>query len=402
MSQALRLSATSIGRFKACPTQFRYADVEGLRPVEDADALRIGTNWHALQESYQVALLEWVKEEVEPGENPDALGLTWKDAPEFAFHQAIRHLNEAYAKVPASKTVEEWAVERESLVALFIGHRWHWADDEITTVATEIPFWLPLHHPRTGMPLSANKVVRLGKIDRLITRNGILMQNEYKTTSSDVSPTSSYWPRLRLNTQVSMYDLALRDGIEGDAFEVEFPDLPLGGCLYDVTRKPTISPKKLTQADSKAFVENGLYMEEQFAVDVTSSPDSTTYTIDGWTAEITPGKKDGTFAIRETPGMFRARLVQDIYTRPEHYFARQEIPRTQKDRTRFRTELYAIYRSMQHAVETGYFYHNEDQCDQWGGCDYCDICQHDIDVLDGQTPDGMKRIFTPITTKETE
>ena len=58
MSNALRLSATSIGRYKACPTRFRNADVEGLRLEEDSDALRIGTNWHSIQEIYANVLLE--------------------------------------------------------------------------------------------------------------------------------------------------------------------------------------------------------------------------------------------------------------------------------------------------------------------------------------------------------
>jgi hypothetical protein len=113
------------------------------------------------------------------------------------------------------------------------------------------------------------------------------------------------------------------------------------------------------------------------------------------------GKKDGTYAIRETPGMFRARLIKDIMERPEYYYARREITRTQKERSAFRNELYALYRSMRHAMETGYYYHNEDQCDQWGGCDYCDLCLHGIDVSDGSTPAGMKRIFTPVTVQET-
>lgn len=384
-NNALRLSASSIARFKACPTRFRYSDVEGLRMVEDADALRIGTNWHGLQEHYQHALMV-------------------SGSADVAWDEAITHLNAAYETVPDSKTAEEWAVERESLVALFTGHLWYWADDEITTVATEIGFRLPLHHPRTGMPLSTNAVVRLGKIDRLILRNGLLMQNEYKTTSRDVGPSSTYWSRLKMDTQVSMYDLAVRDGIEGGAFEVDLPDVPLGGCLYDVTRKPTISPKKLTQAESIAFVDTATYCTEKFEVVFYDPGDGEPMacTVDGWDAEITPGAKAGTFAIRETPGMFRARLVADIMERPEYYYARREIPRTQRERTAFREQLYSIYRAMRHMIDTGFYYQNEDQCDQWGGCDYRSICWNGLDVTDGSTPAGMKRVFTPLTTKETD
>ena len=380
----IRLSASSIARFKACPTRFQFSDVEGLRLEEDGDALRIGTNWHSLQEIYRKALSN-------DGVETDA-----------AFESAIAHLNEAYKEIPSSKSAEDWAVERESLVALFIGHLWYWNDDPVETLATEIAFRLPLHHPKTGMPLDTEQVIRLGKIDRIILRGQKIMPNEYKTTGSDLSPTSFYWNRLKMDTQVSMYDLALHDGIEGDTFGVKLPDLPMGGCLYDVTRKPTIKPKKLTQGDSKKFITNGEYCGETFDVHTISPkvdpPDEVK--VDNWDAEITPGKKEGSFAIRETPGMYRARLVQDIQERPEHYYARKEIPRTQKERVQFRQELYNIYRLMKYAVENKAFYRNEDHCDQYGGCDYCPICFHDVDVLHGHTPAGMKRIFTPVTVQE--
>jgi hypothetical protein len=40
--------------------------------------------------------------------------------------------------------------------------------------------------------------------------------------------------------------------------------------------------------------------------------------------EIEPGKKG--FAIRETIAMYGARLLNDIYERPEFYYVRREIP----------------------------------------------------------------------------
>ena len=373
----IRLSATSIARFKACPERFYFADVLGLRIAEDPEARRMGTNWHGVLETYRTVL---------DGHSDDE-----------AFEAAVDHLNEAYAGVPLSKTDFEWAIEREILLALFIGYCWRWQDDEIQTVGTEIGFKLPLHHPKTGLPLSKKEVIRLGKIDRVVVQNGMLLCNEYKTAKSDISPTSDYWRRLKLNTQVSMYDLALHDMIEGG--ELQLGDLPVGGCLYDVVRKPSISPKMLTQADTKEFLATGIYHGE--AIEITPEADGQPPRFDGWETEFKPGAKDGTCSMRETPTMFRARLIADIMERPDYYYARREVVRTAKERQAFRSQLYSIYRSMRYQIESGHFYKNEDQCDQYGGCDYQNPCWDEIDVTT-VTPAGMKRIFTPLTVQETD
>jgi hypothetical protein len=50
-----------------------------------------------------------------------------------------------------------------------------------------------------------------------------------------------------------------------------------------------------------------------------------------WTASRcrrSRGRARKGFAIRETIGMFGARLLNDIYERPEFYFVRREIART--------------------------------------------------------------------------
>ncbi|KKM65941.1 hypothetical protein LCGC14_1486160, partial [marine sediment metagenome] len=47
----LILSASSISAFKGCPIRFRNAYVYGIRPIEDKESQRVGTNWHLLLET---------------------------------------------------------------------------------------------------------------------------------------------------------------------------------------------------------------------------------------------------------------------------------------------------------------------------------------------------------------
>ena len=107
-----------------------------------------------------------------------------------------------------------------------------------------------------------------GKIDGLgVLHDGRLALVEHKTTSSDVSPDSNYWIRLRANPQVMQYILAAR-ALGWDVSVV----------LYDVTRKPSIRVKQ-----------------------------------------------------NETPEAFAQRLAEDTQARPEFYFARREVPILEDD-----------------------------------------------------------------------
>ena len=54
MTRKLKLSYSALRTFKECPMKFRLAYLEGIRQIEDTEAQRMGTNWHACQ---QVAAL---------------------------------------------------------------------------------------------------------------------------------------------------------------------------------------------------------------------------------------------------------------------------------------------------------------------------------------------------------
>ena len=406
--QRFDLSASSIGAFKACPTRFRLAYREGIRKDEDTDSQRMGTNWHALHETYHEALYTLRDQE----------GMSDKLKHEHALGAAVDHLNDAYSEVPATKTPEEWESERQVLVMSFIGYLWYWEDDPIEVLASELAFDLPIHTPKRGMPLPLEDVVRRGKIDHVILWKGLIGNLERKSTSRSIDPSGDYWEKAQKDTQVSMYALAFRDMLsEGLLPETvtqhpEFDPDRFGNTLYDVWHKPTIKPTTLSQKDTAALIETGQYCGEEFDVKITTETRTLTIrkkevekkvivgvTVDGLEADVTVGKS-GEPSIRETPTMFGARLLEDIQERPEYYFQRKEIARTDKQLQRFRLELFNIYEAQRMYDDTGCWFENEQQCRATFACPFIPICYGpgaDHVCETGETPEGFKRIFVDPT-----
>lgn len=403
--KCFHMSASSIGAFKACPTRFRLAYREGLRLASDTDSQRQGTAWHAMHEAYAKAL-DAVKEGIggdEPWPVDDAKR-------EYSMNAVVSWLNERYATCPSHKTLEEWELERTILMVSFIAYQWHYAEDQVQFLASELPFELPLRDPRVNMPLSTDEVKVVGKIDHVVKWQGAVCNLERKSTSRSISDDSDYWERCRKDTQVSMYALAFRDmqytqtngnvwlrSSENEIL-VDLGNVPrAGNTLYDVWHKPTIKPAMLTQAETKAFIESGEYCGQKFKVAVVGTADPR-YFVDEVPVAIEQGKKG--FAIRETAAMYGARLMQDIYSRPDFYFRRKEIARTDADLIHFRKQLYVTYQAQKACAKLDAWVENESACRATFACPFIPICYGPgaDAVCDGKTtPPNFKRIFVDLT-----
>jgi archaeosine-15-forming tRNA-guanine transglycosylase len=387
------LSASSIGAFKACPQRFRLGYREGIRVVEDTDSQRQGTNWHAMHECYANTEAAFGKE--------------------HALDTVVNLLNERYVQCPAHKTVTEWALERQILLTCFVGYLWYFQDDPVEYLASEVPFNLPIHNA-IGLPLPMDEVQRVGKMDHIIKWQGMVGTHERKSTTRSIAPDSDYWDKAKKDTQVSMYAAALRDmqyvGPDGvtwirHAENEVLLDLGkvvrFGNTLYDVWHKPTIQPKVLSQKDTAEFIASGKYFDQEFQVAWTEAVkpgDSAIVSVDEEAAEVEMGKKG--FAIRETVAMYGARLLADIYERPDFYYVRREISRTDQDIKKFRHELYNIYQAQKMFSKNDFWFENESQCRATFPCPFIPICYGPgaDAVCDGKTtPNGFKRIFVDLT-----
>lgn len=397
------VSASSIQSFKACPTRFRLAYREGLRVVEDTEAQRFGNAWHGMHEAYANALNEWISPDFSQTSHPDG-----EEA--YALTAAVDYLYTRYAQIPNSKTAFEWKLERQILLTSFLGYLWFYQNDPIEFLASELPFELPLHAPRTGLPLLTSEVLRVGKIDHIIRWQGSVGALERKSTSRSISDDSDYWDKAKKDTQVSMYALAFRDMAQSDTLPDEVKigiafSKSFGNTLYDVWHRPTTKPKDLTQAETAQFIADGKYMGSEFKVQVsvfekTTAPPTYQHgvTVDGEVVEVTEGKKG--FAIRESVEMYGARLMQDMYERPEFYFRRREIARTDADLKNFRKQLFSTYQAMKLASKYEAWVENESACRATFPCPFIAVCYGPgaDAVCDGKTtPNGYKRIFVDLT-----
>ena len=392
----LRMSASSINAYKACPFRFRNAYVLGIRSIEDTEAQRIGTNWHEILE---VASLE-------PGSKcPCSTGdfvnsdcqiceQTGK-VPEDIMDAVVRVLNQRYADVP-EQIKEKMEIERVKLLYALIGYRWYYNDTISPAVAREQYFKLPLLNPDTGHAVPNAFIT--GKIDKIVSLAKKLAVKEHKTTGSSIDSDSTYWAHLNMDAQTGIYIYAARRlqllG-ELEQYGIKATDPLISDIEYDVHHKPTISPKKLTQADSKKFVETGEYMGQKFEVGIGDGIQLGDYVVvvNSVNTEVERGKKEGTFAIRETPEMYGARLLQDITERPTFYFANKPLVRTDAEMKAFEYELYDIAKDMMSKIRADRWWHNENQCEATFTCDYTDSCYNHIALDPENPPSGMRCIF---------
>lgn len=400
MKKQWRMSASFIAALKSCPYRCYLKYVLGIVPAEDADVLRVGTNWHRLLEIMgmkpETVCPECSKTKNNPQcplcEGTDILPANMMDA-------VLRQLNQAYQTVPLSKTREEWLTERAILLYSIAGYNWYYADDPFEVVAEEIQFRIPVRNPKTGRVLP--NVTLDGKIDKIVkSPNGIYYVDEHKSTGSALDSDSPYWKHLVLDTQTRLYPYAAQQlQLAGDLeqYGIKPSDPLISGVRFDAWHKPQIRPKKLTQADSKKFVENGEYMGDKFEVKQYPQGD---VSVGDEVTETSFGAKEGTFTIRETPDMYGARLLKDISERPEYYFCRKEITRTAADLKKFEQEILNIYHTIKFMDRNNTWWQNEQQCEATFRCQNLDICYNNVDLSNGNVPDGFK--LTKWKEKENE
>jgi hypothetical protein len=345
--QDRRLTHSRLACAKSCLRKHYWLYVLGLRPLREAEPLRIGRVFHR--------------------------GLA--AAATMGRDEAILTAVAAYdAGPPADFGFEEqatWWTERETVARLLAAHFWRWEamNAEMKVVATEETFEIPLRNPATGQP--SRTWTLAGRRDKVVRLSGgRLAILEYKTMSQDLAPEGDYWKRLLMDSQVSLYWLAALDA-----------DLPVETVLYDVTRKPSIRPSQIPLLD-----EAGLKVVQDASgvrvLNKDGKPRQSALTADGYVL----------VSRTETPEEFGERLTADIGARPEWYFARREIPRLPADLEEARYELWAWGRILRECERSGHWPRNTQSCNGFGRCACWNLCTGAFDPGDGVVPDGWQQV----------
>jgi hypothetical protein len=256
-------------------------------------------------------------------------------------HGDSRALRAAYESIDANTTADTWlvAAKCKGLMAGY-NHRWHDEQQGITLQTTERTIESDLRNPDTTRP--SRTYTLAGKLDKVVA--GPLLY-DHKTTSSDLSADSPYWQQLAIESQVSHYELML--WMLGEKIE---------RAVWDVVRKPGISPRKLTKKEVARIVLDGTYFG----------------------SEINPAARvlvAGLKQERESKSLYQIRLAAEVIANPDRYFARRVVPRTDDDLVEYAKELWAIASDMRVCRANDTHYRNPGACMNYGRpCQFLGIC----------------------------
>lgn len=223
--------------------------------------------------------------------------------------------------------------------------RWARLQDQFDVIAVEDFIQSDLWNPETGK--KSRTFLVAGKLDVRAMRGGRNVIVDHKTCSEDITdPDATYWRQLTIESQPSHY--MLLEWLNGRKIDE---------AIWDVVRKPTISPKKLTAAEQKQVFVTGNYfghaltMDEQLAL-----------------------QADG----RESLAMYEARLTHDCTNeRPEWYFQRRSVPRLDMEIQEYASDLWADGQELLHVRKTEHHRKNPGACMNYGRpCRYLGICSN--------------------------
>lgn len=268
--------------------------------------------------------------------------------------------------------------------ALMFGYAHRWAGDDYVTISAEEAYHLPVINPATGA--ASRTFTQGGKFDGVIERDGKVYLLEHKSSSEDIAdPDAVYWRRLEIDSQVSHYVMANW-----------MMERKVSGTLYDVVKKPGISPRRLTEAERKGIVETGEYFGfkvseaelarvkdaseklEQFKqikkemnaankkAEKAGEPvqEIPQYVLDG--AEAT---------VQESLELYECRLARDCIENGSKYYQRKMITRLDQDIAEYAGELWDVAQSMLHARNNQANYRNSGACMTYGSpCEYLGVC----------------------------
>jgi hypothetical protein len=222
--------------------------------------------------------------------------------------------------------------------------RWfRWSESIYEPTEVERIISADLTNPATGRKSRNLRVA--GKLDMLANHSGKSVVVDHKTTSDDITdPAGTYWRQLVVESQPSHYIfLKWLNGIKVDE------------AMWDVLRKPSIAPKKLTKAERASVVANRRYFNAALS-DTTMD----------WLQEND----------RENLEMYEARLLHDCTVeRPQYYFARKTIPRLDSEIMDYAAELWDAGQLILEARRKDRWPKHPGSCMNYGSpCKFLGIC----------------------------
>lgn len=315
------LTNSSMSTFRRCPRAYLHRYVDGYVPDVEAHYFSFGRAWHLAMQLR-----------------------TQGESQEVVISRALEGTTDP--------------LTQHTLAVLIAGYFWLYGDDAAhNVIECETAFAVPIVNPETRR--KCKWADYRGKRDLVYRRaDGRITLREYKTVGTSIAPDSDYWMRLRADYQISFYVNAARDaGIAIDEIE------------YDVVRKPEIVPKQipLTDADGVKIVldADGVRVRTKDGKKWRESGDAAA----GYVMQTRT----------ETPEEFADRLMADIQERPEFYYARREIARTDDELLEARRAMWSQQEVIKQTANNDWYFRSVGpfSCDR---CEYREPCLSGIPV----------------------
>jgi hypothetical protein len=218
---------------------------------------------------------------------------------------------------------------------LLKGYHARWIDSfsryRVTHVEKE--FSHKVINPDTGRACVGLEVN--GKLDAAVQDEDSLddLFVEHKTSSEDLSPGSTYWNRLRMDPQVSIYYGGMK-ALGRDPV----------GCIYDVIGKLGQRPYKATPMEARKYKKDGTLYANQRESD-------------------------------ETLEEFEARLTELVAADPNAYYGRAEVVRTKQEIEESMRDVHAVATMMRDEERLERAPRNPDACFLYNRqCEFYGVC----------------------------
>lgn len=264
---------------------------------------------------------------------------------------ALQNAQAAMAKTRVGLAVDDFAMAKAEVLMIAYDARWAPTMGEWEVIGVEVEFIATIPGRR--------RLRVAGKLDKLLRKRatGRLWFGEHKTTGVDLSEGSTYWQRLKMDPQVSIYHRGV----------ASLGHIDLDGCLYDVVDRPKVKPLKATPAEKRKYTKP-----------TKKEPVSRLYANQRETDE--------------TVDEYRERLAGQIMATPEAFFARAEVVRLEEELQASDRDIEEVALQIRQGSLTGVAPRNPGACFQYNRpCEFLDACSGAAALDD---PTKFKRLET--------
>jgi len=320
------ITKSRLASFSTCQRLHHLAYNLGYRSILPRELAEWGTLFHAGLDAWWGVFKD--------GDGPGAANI--QPLPGLPLAAAMRAMETARA---ASAAIDDAAFAKAEVMMIAYDARWASTMSEWEVIGVEVEFI-------TTIP-GRRRLRVAGKLDKLLRKrsDGSIWFVEHKTTGADLTAGSTYWQRLRMDPQVSIYF----GGVRSLGHEPT-------GCLYDVIVRPNLKPLKATPVEARKYTKDGRLYAKQREAD-------------------------------ETPEQFRARIAEEVAEVPDSYFARPEVVRLEREIEESERDVEATALQIRATAYAEHAPRNPGGCFPFGSgyqCQFFDVCSG-VASLDDET-----------------